>query len=139
MRELTSHKVNGCNDGLKVQVLDKPGIGGACHRYHVTTVEYPSPIGGGMSSADLRKAMAMTNAIHDIRFQNGPIKEAGINGITHEALLAIIIDRLEGFQSGPYKCDDNQEALNHLLGAQEVLHRRTKARLARGVEGTHTV
>lgn len=139
MRELTGHKVNGCNDGLKIQVLDEPGSGGACHRYHVTTVETPPPIGGGMSSADLDKAQAMFKAVHNLRFQNGPIAEVGTNGITHEALLAILIDRLEGFQSGPYKCRDNEDALAYLKYAQERLHNRTKARLARGVEGTHKV
>ena len=38
----------------------------------------------------------------EIRFQNGPIAEAGVNGLTHEALLAVLEDRLVGFQSGPY-------------------------------------
>ena len=33
MKELTGHKVNGCNDGITVNVLDEPGQGGACHAY----------------------------------------------------------------------------------------------------------
>lgn len=118
MRELSGHKVNGCNEALGVRAVDEPGRGGASHVYHIT----------GYDENGLM-----------ILFQDGPIKEVGTNGVTHEALLAILIDRLEGFQSGPYKCDDNQEALDHLRGAQGVLQRRTKARLARGVEGTHAV
>ncbi len=127
-RELTGHKVNGCNDGLKIEVQDDPGHGGACHRYTITGPENRLPEVGMVPAFQVK-----------IRFQNGPIKEVGTNGITHEALLAILADRLEGFQSGPYACEDNAEALAHIKAAQEVLQRRTKARLARGVEGTHTV
>lgn len=76
-----------------------------------------------------------------ISFQNGPVKEDGngVNGITHEVLLAVLIDRLEGFQAGQYANPHNQLALDHLRGALEALHDRTRARIARGVEGTHKV
>ena len=137
MRELTSHKVNGLNEALKIQVLDEPGQGNACHRYHITTVEYPPPIGGGMSSADLAKAQAMLHAVTDMRFQNGPIQEAGINGISNEALLAIVEDRLLGFQSGQYACRENAVALTKLQEAMMWLQKRTRDRVARGVEGTN--
>ena len=36
MRELTSHKVNGLNEALKIEVRDEPGAGNACHYYHVS-------------------------------------------------------------------------------------------------------
>ena len=74
-----------------------------------------------------------------LRFQNGPIAEVGTNGITHEALLAILIDRLEGFQKGPYAHGYNADALTSLRSAQASLKQRTIDRLARGVEGTHAV
>jgi hypothetical protein len=76
-----------------------------------------------------------------IIFQNGPVSVDGngVNGITHEALLAILIDRLEGFQAGPYANPHNAKALNHLREAQTALQARTRERMARGVEGTHTV
>ena len=121
MRELTGHKVNGVNDGLIVKAVDAQGPGGASHEYCVEGVEHASrlPIG--------------------IVFQYGPIKEKGVNGLTHEVLLEIIKDRLLGFQSGPYACEDNAEALSHVEAAQECLLRRTKARAARGVEGTMAV
>lgn len=72
-------------------------------------------------------------------FQNGPIKEAGVNGVMDENLIAIVIDRLEGFQSGRYACEENQQALNHLESALNALQDRTRKREARGVEGTHAV
>jgi len=71
-----------------------------------------------------------------IRFQNGPIKEQGVNGLSQEALLAVLIDRMEGFQAGQYKCHDNQLALDHLQYTRLVLHKRTMDRTARNVEGT---
>lgn len=117
-REITSHKVNGCNGELTVMAIDEPGCGGANHAYEIT---------------------GFANGICQLHFQNGPIKEAGVNGITHEVLLAILIDRMEGFQSGKFKCEENAVALEFLQGAQRVLKRRTEKRLSRGVEGTHTV
>jgi hypothetical protein len=121
MRELTGHKVNGVNDGLTITVLDEPGIGGANHRYRIQWLHNNVP------------------HFYDLDFQNGPIKTVGTNGITHEALLAILIDRLEGFQRGKFACDANERALRWLLAAQDTLLDRTKERQQRGVEGTHTV
>lgn len=119
MRELTSHKVNGLNEALKIEVLDEPGHGGACHEYKISNPDETHFCGNRIS------------------FQNGPIAEAGVNGISQEALLAIVEDRLLGFQSGQYATADNAEALSHVQVAMECLHRRTKERLDRGVEGTH--
>lgn len=136
MRELTDHKVSGLNEALRIQVLDEPGSGGACHRYHITTTENAPPVGEGMSRESLEKAMAMAHAVVDIRFQNGPIKESGVNGISGEALLAIVIDRLRGFQSGGFACRENAIALTHCEDALMWLQKRTRERAARGVEGT---
>lgn len=71
-----------------------------------------------------------------IGFQNGPIKEEGYNGISQEALFAVIIDRLEGFQSGKFACRENAVALTHTETALLWLAKRTMDRLARSVEGT---
>jgi len=130
-RELTGHKVNVCNEALKITVVDEPGAGGACHRYDITgfdTETNPSATDGAGYRASFGRTV--------IVFQNGPIKEAGVNGITQEALLAIIEDRLMGFQSGPYACAENAMALEHVRKAQEVLQSRTVRRVEQGVEGT---
>ena len=120
MRELNDHKVNGANDVLLVQVVDEPGAGGANHVYEIT---------GG----DARPTT--------IEFQNGPISVDGngVNGMTHEVLLAIIADRLRSFQKGPYSCKANACALTHIEEAQHWLQQRTLERMRRGVEGTHVV
>ena len=126
-RELTSHRVNECNESINVLVMDDPGCGGACHHYRIEPITSPGDHPEGAINPC------------DIRFQNGPIAEVGVNGVTQEALLAVLIDRLSGFQDGPYACEENRQALFCIHSAKEWLHRRTKDRLERGVEGTHQV
>ena len=132
MRELTSHKVNPANDVLKIEVLDEPGSGGASHLYSITGFNTSSNASCPFIARHGSPAEHAT-----VLFQNGPIAEVGTNGVTHEALLAILIDRLEAFQAGPYACRENTLALTKLQEAQHWLHHRTRARMARGVEGTH--
>ncbi len=119
-RTIESHKVNGCNESLLIEVLDEPGAGGASHHYRVSVTGNPN-----------------FTSETDVYFQNGPIAEAGVNGLTQEALIAICVDRLQSFQKGPYACRENALALTHLEDAQHWLQHRTRARLSRGVEGTH--
>lgn len=134
MRELTSHVVNPVNDQLTITVMDEPGSGGANHRYDITgfdTENNPSASAGSFGKCSFSRTILL--------FQNGPFNEVGVNGITHEALLAVLIDRLQGFQRGPYRSADNQIALDYLSAARGALHKRTRERMQRGVEGTHTV
>jgi hypothetical protein len=74
-----------------------------------------------------------------VKFQSGPIPEVGINGFTIEALLAICSDRLRKFQDGPFSCRENALALTKIEEGLHWLHERTRARMARGVEGTMEV
>jgi hypothetical protein len=74
-----------------------------------------------------------------IYFQKGPIKENGINGVMNEDLIAVVIDRLEGFQTTDFKCRENAIAITKLEEALLWLRKRTMDREARGVEGTHIV
>lgn len=70
-----------------------------------------------------------------VNFQHGPIKENAVNGITNEILIAMVMDRLQGFQEGPFACEENAEALMSLTHALELLKLRTVNQVARGVEG----
>jgi hypothetical protein len=129
MRELHEHKVNPANEKLRIRVIDGPGSGGASHLYVVDGF-----------AATLNPSFEDANHLYtEVLFQNGPIAEVGVNGITHEALLAIVADRLRSFQAGPYACRENALALTKIEEALHWLHHRTRAREARGVEGTHTV
>lgn len=127
MREVTSHIVNPVNDKIKIEVTDEPGAGGANHRYKLS----------GMYLNNNRSRITAEDPIGflTILFQNGPIAENEVNGVTQEALLAIIADRLEAFQAGSFACMENQNALEHVRDAMTWLQSRTKARMARGVEG----
>jgi hypothetical protein len=116
MRKINDHTVNPANDRIDISVMDEPGHGGASHHYAVDVDGSENGI--------------------DIRFQNGPIAENGVNGVTQEALLAVCVDRLRSFQSGPFACRENAIALTKLEEAMHWLHSRTRARMARGVEGT---
>lgn len=120
-RRIKTHEVNGLNEALLINVLDEPGHGNACHEYQIRRFT--------KDQDDIE--------LCNIQFQKGPIKEHGINGISGEALLAIVRDRLESFQAGLYACEANQAALDHVIAAMESLHSRTRERVERGVEGTH--
>lgn len=74
-----------------------------------------------------------------IKFQEGPIKESGINGCHNEDLIAIVIDRLQSFQNSEYKCRENAIAITKLEEALLWLGKRTAERQRRGIEGTYTV
>jgi hypothetical protein len=131
-RIITDHIINPCNDKIRIEVNDQPGAGGANHRYEITgfdTANNPSSEDPQGYKASFSKQV--------ILFQNGPITESGVNGITQEVLLAIVADRLRSFQSGPYACRENALALTKIEEAQHWLQQRTIARMRRGVEGTH--
>jgi len=72
-----------------------------------------------------------------IHFQEGPIKECGVNGVCNEDLIAMVITRLEHFQKSEYSCRENAIAITKLEEALLWLRKRTMAREKRGVEGTH--
>ena len=131
-RLLTDHIVNPANDKLRIEVLDGPGSGGASHLYQVSGFDT-----GTNKSCPFQARYGKPSDHSTILFQNGPIAEVGLNGITHEALLAILVDRLRSFQTGPFACRENALALTKLEEAQQWLGQRTRARMARGVEGTH--
>ena len=106
MRNIDDHKVNPANDTLTITVTDEPGSGGANHAYQV-------------SGFDLSKNPSAGNGVvHDcstssmVYFQNGPIPEVGVNGVTNEALLAIVADRLRSFQKGAPAADCDQIGRN---------------------------
>jgi len=126
MRELTEHVAVKGEQGLRIVVMDEPGPGGAHHHYRV---------GGFTEVPPTRALIPAVDDVADVIFQNGPIPEAGVNGLTQEALLAIVADRLRSFQEGPFPCEENRVALMYVEGALSYLKSRTRKRVARCVEG----
>ena len=80
---------------------------------------------------------AMPNVLAAINFQEGPIKECGVNGVCNEDLIAMVICRLEHFQKSEYSCRENALAITKLEEALLWLRKRTMGREQRGAEGTH--
>lgn len=77
--------------------------------------------------------------LQEVKFQCGPIKEAGVNGVCNEDLINMVIDRLKHFQNSPYACEENAQAIRHFTEGLMWLRKRTSDRELRGVEGTHAV
>ncbi len=127
-RRVTGHEANDFNRNLRITARDEPGPGGANYIYEIEPVPTETKV----------RYDPIVN-VHTINFQKGTVPIAGVNGITEEALLAILIDRLQCFQAGSFACGENREALFHAKAALFYLNERTRARITRGVEGTHEV
>ena len=118
---------------LQARVFDAPGDGGASSQYEVFIT----------NATDVKRleneqlaVTATDEVLAMITFQKGPPQNgASINGVTNETLLAIVLDCLDGFQSGPFACAQNAEAQEHLRKAIAALQGRTQERVDRGVEG----
>jgi hypothetical protein len=78
-----------------------------------------------------------SDILAEISFQEGPIKEHGVNGVNNEDLIAMVICRLDHFQNTEFACYENDIAIIKLEEALLWLRKRTMGREKRGVEGTH--
>lgn len=114
-KELHDHKISKLNrEHIRVMAVDAVDVDGAHHLYEIR-----SPA-----------------AFVIVPFQKGGLlAEAGVNGITDQALLAVVLDRLRGFQAGPYPSRENAIAITKLEEALLWMGKRYADRAARGVEG----
>ena len=109
MEEINGHKVNECNDGISIFRLD----------------------GGDYD-------LIMGNGAVRLKFHEGTVQcPADCNGLTVEALLAVVIDRMQTYQKSQFSCRENSLAITKLEEAKLWLLSRTLERKQRGVEGTH--
>lgn len=69
-----------------------------------------------------------------VDFQRGGVADNGVNGVTNEALLAILIHRTK-FLDSKFGCDENKRAIQHMEEALCNLEVRSARRIVRGVEG----
>ena len=120
VRNIETHKVAGDYFGekTKVQAISGKGNGGADFKYRISA---------GINGKDECRDVI-------IRFQQGN-PEDQINGISNEALLAVVLDRLEGWQSGDFPSPDGRLLIAHLATALDLMQKRTKDRIERGVIG----
>lgn len=120
MRKITTHKPNKDNRQPELFAGHKVSPGNAPQKYRITYDE-ATVVPGIVDEVEL-----------DINFIS-----VESDGVTNETLLAVVIDRLEGFQDGPFSCAENETALQYSKLALHTLHERTRERNSRGVENKH--
>lgn len=118
MRKLsTIQKRNNLNE---VFYAKQEGPGGAHHDYVVKRV------GAAEDEAPLLI----------VTFQTGPRNaETSVAGVLDGDLLEMVRDRLRSFQDGPFACEDNEHALEHVEAALLYMAKRADDRAERGVLG----
>ena len=121
----THHDGHGLNESIVIRT-DEPDGSGAAHLYEASIASYAAQCDQSVDDWQVAR----------VQFQKGPRNvEGSTPGMTEAALLAILIDRLRGFQAGPYACRENAIQLTKL---EEVLHwtkARADERAKRGVLG----
>ena len=115
MRSIVTHKCVGLNESLALNAVGQVTSGGAndCYEIHF---------------GDQRV---------QLKFQNGSPNLVGVNGISNECLLAIVADRLEGFQAGAYQCRENALALTKIQEALHWLQHRERSKVVLGCSAQH--
>ncbi len=74
-----------------------------------------------------------------IKFQEGPVRENGVNGVANEDLLGMVLTRLISCQDSEFQCEENAKAIGLIEETLKTLRERTNKRIERGVEGTSIV
>lgn len=116
-RHLTAHIFDPANpNNLEVRVLDQPNAETKANSVY------------GIVHNGMAKGI--------VTFQTGPSAANGVNGVTIESLIAIAIDRLQGFQNGPLSDPRNASAIANFQAGLQYLKDRTADRVKRGVDGT---
>lgn len=115
---ITHHDGHGLNESITIYA-GEPGPGGASHAY------------GFWISSSMK--------VGELQFQLGPRNvEGSTPGLTVNAVLAALVDYLEGFQAGEFKCRENALVITKLEEAMHWVTHRADARARRGVLGTYT-
>lgn len=128
-RALYDHKVNKFNrENVVVFTTDERAPDNANHHYRIEVYK-------AGANENPKSIQAELIAYCDIHFQDGGLKEVGPNGITDQALLAIVLDRWRGFNDGLYRCRENSVAITKLEEALLWNAKRANDRAMRGVEG----
>lgn len=105
------------NGPRTIIATDRPGPGGAHHCYQIVETATGAILG-------------------EVNLQLGPEKEAGVLGVQHVDLLAIVQHRLDCFQRGPFASPVNEVTCGFVSAAIASENTRTRRRELAGVEGT---
>jgi hypothetical protein len=102
---------------------------------NVAVLDEPDPKAGN-ANHDYAIQFGGPDQVCRIQFQHGPRgAEGSTPGVFDDALLAIVEDRLAGFQAGPFACEENLVALGAVREARAAFAERAAKRIAKGVLG----
>ena len=107
-REITGHETPDSEFTVQVFAIDEPHENGASHQYRIA-----------------RDDGASVQLVH---FHEGEFdwRSNDVNGATDEAILAILADRMRGFQTGPKACKGYATALRKIEESMEALRKKGK-------------
>ena len=118
MRLLNQQLNMGPDNTLQVVATDMPPMGMPNCRYDImgfSTVYNPAADDSSGYPAHFTRLPVI--------FQNGPLQEdVPQNGVTPQALLAVIADHLHGKQMGMEASPENQAAMMYVVAAMEQLN-----------------
>lgn len=122
MTRSINHHLDGHGLNEKIEITtDAADESGAAHLYELVI-----DVGGN----------GKAKSIGFVQFQKGPrLDPSSTPGATEAALLAVLIDRMEGFQAGPYACRENAIQLTKLQECMHWTRHRADERARRGVLG----
>lgn len=127
MRQLNTHLSSGGYNALQVVAVDQPAAGVPTARYDVTgfnTVYNPAA----------RQQAQFTRLPIVFATGEAPI-DAPANGVTNEALLAVVADHLRSQQNSPEACLEFQMAMEYVNAALGMLLQRPAANQPMGNVG----
>lgn len=102
-------------------------------------------LSGVVTTTDGQQGSIQTGHVYEIRgtgvpavvaFQQGAVPKNGVNGVTNEALLQILIHRTEIINS-QFPCDENFHALSYMRAALNCFNDRTARRKSAGIKDTY--
>lgn len=126
------HDGLGLNDLITIRKdAADPNAGNASHCYTLKM-----DITGTATAIDAGCTGQAQETVGFLRFQHGPrMADGSVAGLTNEAVLAVVLDRLKGFQSGPFGCRENAIAITKLEEALHWMDARARTRARQGVLG----
>jgi len=119
-RPIIEHIVNKAKEKLTIVATDEPCTAGMNHLYVVSGFNAQT----NPSRQHVEDCPSSAEKI-EILFQNGPVLDLVPNGVTNEALLAVVVDRLRCIQAGLGASPAYGVALTKLEDALDCLKHRT--------------
>ncbi len=124
MRRLSNFNTPGGLAPIAVLAMDDPGHGEPNRRYELTGF---NTLYNGSSLLPGQNYPASFNVLPIFFHDDSKGPNAPANGVTEAALLSVVVDHLNGRQTGPEACHENRRAMDLIAEAIQLLNRRDTA------------